>query len=105
MQKQKATKIQQGDVLIESVAAIPEGAQAVPHKTLREGEATGHAHRAVAEDAQLFIVGDNLYLRAPSGTEVVHEEHNAVTLPPGDYRIDGVREYDHFAEEARYVAD
>lgn len=34
-----------------------------------------------------------------------HEEHNEVTLPAGKYRIGIVREYDHFSEMERRVAD
>jgi len=46
-----------------------------------------------------------LYLRAPTGTAVSHQEHETVVLPAGDYEIARVEEYDHFAEEARQVAD
>jgi hypothetical protein len=46
-----------------------------------------------------------LYMRAPTGTTVVHEEHRVLEIPPGDYLIGIVREYDHFAEEARHVID
>lgn len=96
---------QQGDVTIKPVASIPEGAGPVSTRVLREGEATGHAHRATGEGVQLFLHGDTLYMRVPSGTEVVHEEHQAITLPPGLYEIGAVREYDHFAEETRPVFD
>lgn len=44
-------------------------------------------------------------MRVPSGTVVVHEEHYPVEVPPGDYQVGRVREYDHFAEEARRVID
>ncbi len=84
---------------------IPKRAKKLAHKVLREGEHTGHAHRAVAEDVGLFIDGDSLFMRTPSGTEVVHEEHNAVAIPPGEKGIGAVREFDHFAEEARDVMD
>jgi hypothetical protein len=97
---------QQGDVLIKPVAEVPEDARPSPKgNVLREGEATGHAHRATADDVTLSIVGGELFMRAPSGTDIVHEEHKVVSVPPGTYRIEGVREYDHFAEEARFVAD
>ena len=102
----KGNYFQQGDVLITPVADIPAGVKPSPKgRVLREGEATGHAHRATAEDVQLFIVGEQLFMRAPSGTEIVHEEHKAFSVPPGTYEIGAVREYDHFAEEARFVAD
>lgn len=96
---------QQGDVLITPAEEIPDGAERVGTRVLREGEATGHAHVATADDVQLFLHEGALYMRAPTGTEVVHEEHKAFRVPPGTYRIGAVREYDHFAEEARSVAD
>lgn len=70
-------------------------------KILAEGELTGHAHRTIAEDS--FV--ENNVLAAPKGTTVKHEEHNPIKLPPGEYDISIVREYDHFAEEARQVID
>lgn len=99
-------QIQQGDVLMERVDNMPRKAKKLNHRTLREGEATGHAHRAVAEDVTLFIgEGNVLYMNAPTGTTVVHEEHNAIEVPPGTYRVSGVQEYDHFLEETRDVLD
>lgn len=107
MRKQnKGDYFQQGDVLIKPVAEIPDGAKPSPKgRVLREGEATGHAHVATADDVDLFIVGERLFMRAPTGTEIVHEEHEAFTVPPGTYEIGAVREYDHFLEESREVAD
>ena len=99
---------QQGDVLIESVPAIPP--RAVPRvsrngrQVLAEGEATGHAH-AVAEDVQLFESGGVLYCRAGVPFTVRHEEHKPITVPPGAYQVRRVRIYDHFSEEALAVAD
>ena len=96
---------QQGDVTIKPVAAIPHGASAQGGRVLAEGEATGHKHLAEAADVTLFVHDGALYMRAPSGTRVVHEEHRALDIPPGDYLVGKVREYDHFAEEARPVYD
>ena len=96
---------QQGDVTIKPVASIPEDASPVGTRVLREGEATGHAHRATGEGVQLFIHGDTLYMRVEGEAEVVHEEHKPITVPPGLYEIGVVREYDHFEEEIRPVFD
>ena len=97
---------QQGDVLIKPVAAIPHGAETVGHRVLAEGEATGHMHVAEAEEVRLFVYDGVLYMRVPAGgTRVVHEEHRALDVPPGDYQIGIVREYDHFAEASRPVID
>ncbi|MBV8859864.1 MAG: hypothetical protein JOZ02_23235 [Acidobacteria bacterium] len=99
------TWYQQGDVTIKPVAAVPSGASPLGGRVLAEGEATGHKHLAEAEDVLLFMHEGALYMRVPSGTRVVHEEHHALDIPPGDYLVGQVREYDHFAEETRPVYD
>ncbi len=96
---------QQGDVLLTPCTAVPLAAKALPHKKLAEGEATGHAHVAEAPDVRLFEVDGVLYMSAPTGTTIKHQEHNPITVPPGTYKRGIVQEYDHFAEEARDVAD
>jgi hypothetical protein len=96
---------QQGDVTIKPVSGVPAGATDTVGRVLAEGEATGHKHVAEAEDVRLFLHEGALYMRAPNGTSVVHEEHKVLEIPPGDYLIGIVREYDHFAEEARSVID
>ena len=74
-----------------------EGGQPV----LAEGEATGHAHVASGEGAALYEANNELLLSAPNGAVVVHEEHSPIEIVSGDYTIRRVREYDHFAEEAK----
>lgn len=87
---------------------IPKDARARANNHLAEGEATGHFHAATAPDAVVFDlpgIPDVLALSAPSGTEVTHQEHNTIMMPPGDYDRTIVQEFDHFAEEARDVVD
>lgn len=96
---------QQGDVTIKPVNIIPGGASPLGGRVLAEGEATGHKHLAEAEDVLLYMHDGTLYMRVPSGTRIVHEEHHALDIPPGDYLVGTVREYDHFAEMARPVFD
>jgi len=112
----KDLKHQQGDVLIYVAATIPAGAK-LCHLTLAEGEVTGHSHRVVAHDptnlesvnvhgAQLLQAEDGtLYLDVTATVDVVHEEHDIVTLNPGQYEIGIVREVDPFENEIRRVAD
>jgi hypothetical protein len=99
--------IQQGDVTIRPLSGgIPPTANRLSHKTLAEGEATGHHHVAVAEDVTLYATKDGrLVMDAPSGTTIKHEEHGAVEVPSGIWEVGRVQEYDHFAEEARNVQD
>lgn len=103
--------IQQGDVIIESIEAIPVGLKAGKLKAgkivLAEGETTGHAHRISDVAGVVFKEGENgmFYLQNREELSLNHEEHNTVTIPPGVWRVRKVQEYDHFAEEARAVAD
>jgi len=98
---------QQGDLLIKAVSKIPSEAKKTKALVLIEGEHSGHAHRIQERNkkAVLLILGAVMYLRAYQDTPIEHEEHNTIILPPGDYKIDRVREYDHFLEEVRAVAD
>ena len=106
----KRKPIQQGDVWIEPVEFIPEGCTEGPtkgeHFILAEGETTGHAHRIHEVAGVEFKEKDGMfYLQNKEELSVVHEEHGPVTIPPGTWKIRKVREYDHFAEEARPVTD
>jgi hypothetical protein len=96
---------QQGDVTIKPVECLPQGGQKVEGAILAEGEATGHQHKAVGDAVIVLQNLNQRYLAAPHGAEVVHPEHNPIRIPPGNYRIDRVREYDHFMEEQRRVTD
>ena len=69
---------------------------------LAHGEHTGHFHEAHGDSVALY---DDGTLEAPSGAEVTHQEHAPVTIPPGTYQRSIVQEFNHFAEEARNVAD
>lgn len=69
---------------------------------LADGEMTGHFHEAHGDGVALY---DDGVLEAPHGAEVTHQEHAPITVPPGTYDRSIVLEYDHFAEEARNVAD
>lgn len=103
-------KYRQGDVLVHEVAEIPAGLQTVPKDNgrviLAYGEVTGHAH-AVQGDVE-FLAADlaeleERFLRVEAEAQVVHEEHDTITLPPGNYRVTRQREYT--PEAIRPVAD
>ncbi|GLW57530.1 hypothetical protein [Kitasatospora phosalacinea] len=105
----------QGDVLIVPVApsAVP-GAVAHMARQPRDvrgrlvlalGEVTGHAH-AVLGPGELVREGGQFapaWLHLPEGGKVVHEEHAAITLPGGWFRVVRQREYTPGA--VRMVAD
>ncbi len=84
-----------GDVLIRGIATLPVGAQKRVGTTLAHGEITGHSHRIQQSNAvQLWVHGSDLFLevKEPSAT-LIHEEHRAIELPQGLYRVWRQREY------------
>ena len=107
--KRKEGYIQQGDVLFHREPFPTDTASVTKLRTsvIQEGEHTGHAHRLVSGEYEFVEVPDTKarHLRVITPTLLKHEEHAPIELPPGEYRIGIVREYDHFEEEARYVRD
>ena len=103
-------QIQQGDVTFERVARMPSRGTVINPSArgyvVAEGEATGHAH-VIDEQSVLEMreVDGVLYARIAAPAQALHEEHKPVDLAPGIWKIGRVQEYDHFAEEARTIAD
>ncbi|YAF96333.1 MAG: hypothetical protein AB3A66_01145 [Nodularia sp. CChRGM 3473] len=92
---QTGTLYRHGDVLIRRIATLPVGAQKRLGTTLAHGEVTGHSHRIQQSQAvQLWAHGNDLFLeiKEPSAT-LIHEEHRAIELPQGLYRVWKQREY------------
>lgn len=99
----------QGDVLLIPTDAKTAKMQAVPRDrqgriVLAYGEATGHAHAVLDREAVLFDNGKGVRILAvESEAHLVHEEHDTVTLPRGNYKVRRQREYT--PEAIRQVAD
>jgi hypothetical protein len=84
-----------GDVLLARVPQLPRRATTKPGVILARGEVTGHSHRILeANHAQMYSFESDTYLeiRAPKAT-LVHEEHRAITLKQGVYKVWMQREY------------
>jgi hypothetical protein len=98
----------QGDVLIEYFGdKLPDGIKQLPadknRVVLAYGEVTGHAHALTAKTSTLYEWQGNRLLEITKETDLVHEEHSAITLAPGIYKIVQQREYT--PEAIRNVAD
>ncbi len=109
MKKTKPTIYRQGDVLIERVPSIPTNVTKAPPENgriiLAHGEATGHHHSIDMRDADWWK-GTGVpaqFIEVKKATEVVHQEHGPIALPPGKYRVRRQREYS--PEAIRNVAD
>ncbi len=106
------TIYRQGDVLIIAASDVPPELKTVPRDAgrivLAYGEVTGHAHAIRDRHAELLAATDDditdLFLRIVRGAAtLIHEEHDTITLPPGDYVVRRQREYT--PEASVWVAD
>jgi hypothetical protein len=97
--KAKKTKLdnkmfRQGDLLFIPCQEIPKDAVEQPDGIVARGESTGHMHRiADTQRAMLYMLLGNMYIKARYETEVKHEEHKPIILPPGEWKIKRQREY------------
>lgn len=97
--------IRQGDVLLLPLAQPKNSfGTRLNHLTLAEGEVTGHRHRISDGQAELYERDGTLYLKVlSSDATLTHEEHQAVTIPQGNWMVRIQREYE--PDGWRYVAD
>jgi hypothetical protein len=97
----------QGDVYLKSVQSVPQSTPVAAKNgrlILAEGEATGHAHAISELDGTLSITADGkLYLHTEAGCDLVHDEHSAIAIAPGNYEVTIQREYS--PEAIRNVRD
>lgn len=105
----------QGDVLIVPIEerAVPPHAADAPAEArdargrmvLALGEVTGHAHAVQGPGRLVREAGafGPLLLHLPDGGRVVHEEHAAIGLPKGWYRV--IRQREYVPGSVRIVAD
>ena len=101
-------QFRQGDVWIERIETVPQGAKAVTRTgdvILAYGEVTGHAHRIAAPLGAVDVLqeADRIILRVRFPVTVQHEEHRPITLEPGIYASYVQREYDPIEAERRVV--
>ncbi|MFD9422941.1 MULTISPECIES: hypothetical protein [unclassified Streptomyces] len=105
----------QGDVLIVAVeeSAVPthflkatgELRDGRGRLVLALGEVTGHAHAVQGPGRLIREAGQfgPMLLHLPDGGRVVHEEHAAISLPKGWFRV--VRQREYAPGAIRIVAD
>ena len=108
--KRTGEMFRQGDVLIAKIDAIPIAALPTPyeynHAVLAHGEVTGHKHQLVQDEAQLFAMNDNMFLRIVTPVGYVrHEEHSPIALKQGDYQVIKQREASDNDDKPKAVLD
>jgi hypothetical protein len=84
-----------GDVLIAQTSKIPADVTRSMSTILVRGEVTGHSHRIEDPSAvQVWTTrAGEIYLTILATTRIIHEEHQPITLSPGNYRVWQQREY------------
>ncbi|MFD5624855.1 MULTISPECIES: hypothetical protein [unclassified Streptomyces] len=105
----------QGDVLIvpleekavpdHALDALSEPRDGRGRLVLALGEVTGHAHAVVGPGRLIREAGvfGPMLLHVPDGARVVHEEHGAISLHKGWYRV--IRQREYVPGSVRIVAD
>jgi hypothetical protein len=90
-------QFRQGDVFLIRVGSVPMGAAKEKSKDpdiiLAHGEATGHAHRISAEAVTSYRWQGDRLIEVTRESDLLHEEHEAIKLPPGVYKVVIQREY------------
>ena len=95
-----------GDLLIKEVKKT--AGKLVKHTgsfVLAEGTRTGHHHTLTGKGFKVRETADNRYLEIKSPTRLTHQEHDTITIKPGNYVIEHEREFDYELQEARQVMD
>ncbi len=84
----------QGDILLEKINAPHRLGRKIKRPTqnkegliLVKGEQTGHAHVVMDEEAVLYRAKQDRFLKVLNLCELRHEEHSAILLEPGFYRV------------------
>jgi len=99
------SQFRHGDVMVEEVAKLPKTRRKAQHLILAHGELTGHCHRIAEQDAAtLYDTPDGMFLHVTANqATLVHDEHDAIKLGTGFYRVWRQREYS--PNEIRTIRD
>jgi hypothetical protein len=102
-EKYKMNYGQQGDILFFE-SEFPLESEEIKNGVILHSDATNHTHKV--HGGKLVMDKNKAMFVSTSELAIVkHEEHNDLVLPAGTWRIQIVREYSHFDEEARNVID
>lgn len=82
-----------GDLLLEKVTNVPEGAKEQNDLILAYGEVTGHKH-VVNKGKRFLAANGSQYLVVPKGgSSLTHEEHAKIDLSEGVFMVRQQRQY------------
>lgn len=93
----------QGDLLFVAVGSVNPKAKKQKDNIIALGEVTGHTHSL--EEGEVLKAGSLKYLALAKASKVVHQEHNPIELPKGNYQVLRQREYKPAKRKAVMVVD
>ncbi len=96
-------QIRQGDILLLKVNKIEGQKIANGKRVLAYGEKTGHSHVMIG-NVDYYDNGNGLLCQVKSHAELMHEEHQKIDIPSGNYMVVRQREFD-IVEGIRRVQD
>lgn len=91
-----------GDVIYTEIDKLPNGLIKLEGNLIHKGE---QHHHVIKGDFELYGNKQTEYIIANSDCELLHDEHDTVSLPKGIWHKTIQKEYDHFEEESREVID
>lgn len=93
-----------GDLLLEQINEISTETKPRPDGVLAHGTSTGHSHRLIG--GQVLEAEGAIYFQiAEPGAKVVHEEHNTIDLPIGNYMVTRQRQFNPYDRVITEVQD
>lgn len=95
----------QGDILLQSIDAIPESAKKRKKPIILTSKTTGHQHKILEpKTSRVYEVEDEFVLEVfAEKASLVHPEHDTIVLSQGIFRVWRQREFGPAG--ARYVMD
>ena len=105
----------QGDIFLLEVNDLPElenkkyfsteGKNENDRVVLAYGEVTGHAHAIYSNKCELrkSVNSNKFFLLVNDKIDLIHEEHNKISIPSGKYQV--IRQREYTPNEIRTVVD
>lgn len=95
-----------GDLCIKSIKALPKGLKKLNHNILAEGEVTGHTHKLISGNYNLYENEKGTkYFTAKNFVKINHQEHGIKEIADDYYIVEREREFDPFEEIIRKTQD
>lgn len=98
------TYAQTGDLLYKQDNFKLNGLKLCKSNIIKLGTASGNSH-TLRGGKMYQDKNNNMFIVADDKTYCEHQEHKAIKLPKGKYRVEVVREFDYDLMESREVVD